>query len=435
VKLNDKFLEQMQEATRLLQTAGPAAATAAIQRALQGVKSPDDGTPPPPDRSAWMPKSGEVIDINPPAAAGVDSSAATVADSAADSAAAPATDILARLRKAFNGKWKGASARQPIEDVVVDDVEVADVEVDTRREQAGRGKFLPASCTNHAGTRAYKLYVPSGYEGQALPLIVMLHGCKQNPDDFAAGTGMNAVAEQNNCFVAYPAQMHSANGSNCWNWFQTADQQRDQGEPSIIADITREVIRKYHIDPNRVYVAGLSAGGAMAAIMGAKYPELYAAVGIHSGLPVGAAHDLPSAFAAMKKGMATARKASASHKESIPVIVFHGDRDTTVHPCNGDHALAQCTADFSGKPAEQQHAPDVTTEKGNVPHGRSYTRTIQRDGKGKAIAEQWVVHGAGHAWSGGSRNGSYTDPKGPDASQEMIRFFHTHTLNGNGRNP
>jgi poly(hydroxyalkanoate) depolymerase family esterase len=422
VKLNDNFLEQMREATQLLQTAGPAAATAAIQRALQGAKSPGDGMPPS-EWSAWMPKSDGMIDINPP-------SETVAAAAAADSAAEPATDILARVRKAFKGKWKGASARQPVEDV-----EVADVEVDAEQATTGRGKFLSASCTNHAGTRAYKLYVPSGYIEQALPLIVMLHGCQQNPDDFAAGTGMNTIAEENNCFVAYPAQAHAANGSNCWNWFQSADQQRDRGEPSIIADITREVIRKYHVDPDRVYVAGLSAGGAMAAIMGAKYPELYAAVGIHSGLPVGAAHDLPSAFAAMKNGMATAGQASASRKEPIPVIVFHGDRDTTVHPCNGDQALAQCAADFSGNRAEQPHAPDVTTEKGKVPHGRSYTRTIQRDGKGKPIAEQWVVHGAGHAWSGGSRNGSYTDPKGPDASKEMVRFFYANTRRGNGANP
>jgi poly(3-hydroxybutyrate) depolymerase len=158
--------------------------------------------------------------------------------------------------------------------------------------------------------------------------------------------------------------------------------------------------------------------------MGANYPELYAAIGIHSGLPAGAAHDLPSAFAAMKKGMTRTGTASTARTASVPVIVFHGDRDTTVHPCNGD----KCAADFSGNRGEQHHAPAVTTEKGKVPHGRSFTRTIQHDGEGKAIMEQWVVHGAGHAWSGGSRKGSYTDPKGPDASQEMLRFFQAHTL-------
>jgi poly(hydroxyalkanoate) depolymerase family esterase len=218
--------------------------------------------------------------------------------------------------------------------------------------------------------------------------------------------------------VAYPAQTHAANGSNCWNWFKTDDQQRDQGEPSIIADITRDIIRNYHIDPSRVYVAGLSAGGAMAAIMSARYPELYAAVGIHSGLPVGAAHDMPSAFQAMQNGMASGGKAGASRKEQVPVIVFHGDRDRTVHPCNGDQALAQCTLEQGG--------PDVKVEKGKVPHGRTYTRSVRHDRNGKSIAEHWVVHGAGHAWSGGSRKGSFTDPKGPDATQEMVRFFYTH---------
>jgi poly(hydroxyalkanoate) depolymerase family esterase len=406
VKLNDKFLAQMCEATRILQTSGPAAATAAIQRALQGESMPDGGTPDS-GTSGAMPPAGFLIDISPPA-------------SGTDAASTSAIDIMSRFRKASSQKWKGASARQPIEDVEVD----ADV--------ADKGKFLSASCTNHAGTRAYKLYVPSGYNGQALPLIVMLHGCKQNPDDFAVGTGMNTVAEHNNCLVAYPAQLHAANGSNCWNWFKADDQQRDHGEPSIIADITREVIRKYHIDPSRVYVAGLSAGGAMAAIMSTSYPELYAAVGIHSGVPAGAAHDLPSAFEAMKNGMAAAGlhnaagKAAVSRKDPIPVIVFHGDRDRTVHPCNGDQALAQCTLDLAGNRTEQQSGPGIKVEKGKVPHGRAYTRTIRHDGNGKAIAEHWVIHGAGHAWSGGSRKGSFTDPKGPKAAQEMVRFFYTH---------
>jgi poly(hydroxyalkanoate) depolymerase family esterase len=359
MELDKQFLAQMREATQLLQTSGPAAATAAIQRALQAASG------------ASAPDTGKTV----------------------------ATDALDRLPKTLWQNWRGTSVAQPVH---------ADVDLE------GEGKFLTASWTNHAGTRAFKVYVPSRYHGQALPLVVMLHGCKQDPDDFAAGTGMNAIAEQNDCFVVYPAQARAANGSNCWNWFKAGDQERDRGEPSIIADITRDVIRKYHIDPDRVYVAGLSAGGAMAAIMGATYPELYAAVGIHSGLPVGAAHDLPSAFAAMKNGPATKGPRNA-REEPIPVIVFHGDRDVTVHPSNGEQVLAQCIG---------QSTFEVTTEMGQVPHGRTYTRTVRYDGRGKPIAEQWIVHGAGHAWSGGSRNGSYTDPKGPNAAEEMLRFFY-----------
>jgi poly(hydroxyalkanoate) depolymerase family esterase len=399
MKLNEDFLAQMREATQLLQTSGPAAATAAIQRALHGASAPDAGTP----NTVWptsAPQADALIDINP----APENFAKTKPESPAD--------LLKRFRHPPKWKkWTDTSAPQPVEDVVVE----------APGEEKTKGRFLSASCSNQAGTRAYKLYVPSGYNGQPLPLVVMLHGCKQHPDDFAAGTGMNNVAELNNCFVAYPAQVHAANGSNCWNWFKADDQQRDHGEPSIIADITRQVIRDYHIDPSRVYVAGLSAGGAMATIMGATYPELYAAVGIHSGLPHGAAHDLPSAFAAMKNGAARGGKPAASRKGPIPAIVFHGDRDTMVHSRNGDEALAQCTAD-----AVQDKA-SMTVEKGKVPNGRSYTRTVQHDGTGKAIAEQWIVHGAGHAWSGGSRKGSYTDPKGPNAAQEMVRFFFTHT--------
>ncbi len=176
------------------------------------------------------------------------------------------------------------------------------------------------------------------------------------------------------------------------------------------------MIREYHVDPAHVYVAGLSAGGAMAAIMGATYPDLYAAIGIHSGLPVGAAHDLPSAFAAMKQG-ATTRGPYNAHRTPIPVIVFHGDRDRTVHPRNGEQALAQCI-----EPNEH----DITVEKGKVSGGHAYTRSVLRDRGGKVVAEQWCIHGAGHAWSGGSRNGSYTDPLGPNATQEMLRFFSAH---------
>lgn len=403
MNINEGFLAQMREATRLLQTEGPMAATAAIQRALNGTATPQsEGTP-------FSPPQPELRDINPPPTRD------------ADMPKQRGDGMLARLRKLAGGKWAGASARLPIQDVEA--IDAADL--------AGKGKYIAGSCSNHAGTRAYKLYVPSGYTGEPLPLVVMLHGCTQNPDDFAIGTGMNAVAEDKNCFVVYPAQAKSANGSNCWNWFKPDDQRRDQGEPSIIADITREIARTYKIDTGRIYIAGLSAGGAMATVMGATYPELYAAVGIHSGLPYAIAHDVPSAFAAMKNRKAKSSagnagaKAPAALGHAMPVIVFHGDRDTTVHPSNGDHALAQWLPS-AGVMSAQDNAADTKVEKAVAPNGRAYTKTIHHDAQGKAVAEKWIVHGAGHAWSGGSGKGSYTDPKGPDASREMLRFFYSH---------
>jgi poly(hydroxyalkanoate) depolymerase family esterase len=283
-----------------------------------------------------------------------------------------------------------------------------------------KGQYLSKSFSNQAGTRAFKLYVPSGYRGQALPLVVMLHGCTQSPDDFAAGTRMNMLAEEQDCFVIYPEQATSANHSKCWNWFNAADQNRDQGEPSLIAGITRQVMSEYTIDPQRVYVAGLSAGGAAAAIMGATYPDLYAAIGVHSGLACGAARDLPSALTAMRQGgSAVAPMCQFSHgqgKTVIPTIVFHGDNDKTVHPRNGDQVLAASVDAFDKDLL-------IMTEQGSAPGGHAYSRTTHADSNGNIIFEQWAVHGAGHAWSGGSSSGSYTDPRGPDATREMLRFF------------
>jgi poly(hydroxyalkanoate) depolymerase family esterase len=277
-------------------------------------------------------------------------------------------------------------------------------------------RFEERIYANEAGSRAYKLYVPSAYRGEALPLVVMLHGCTQSPDDFAAGTRMNELAEEQAFLVAYPAQPPSANVSKCWNWFNAGDQQRDRGEPSLIAGITRQIMRDFPVEPGRVYVAGLSAGGAAAAIMGSAYPDLYAAIGVHSGLACGAAKDLPSAFAAMRQGAASDRTGRSG--DAVPTIVFHGDRDTTVSPVNGDHVIAQATA-----------AAELRTNvsRGEAPGGLGFTRTVKTDESGRPMLEQWVLHGAGHAWSGGSPAGSYTEPRGPDASREMMRFFLQHT--------
>jgi poly(hydroxyalkanoate) depolymerase family esterase len=279
------------------------------------------------------------------------------------------------------------------------------------------GRFIDASFTNAAGTRAYKLYLPTGYHGQPVPLVVMLHGCTQSPDDFAAGTGMNALAEAHTCLVAYPAQDQAANAQRCWNWFTPNDQQREHGEPSLIAGITREVMHDYVVDPRRVYVAGLSAGGATAAIMGLAYPDLYAAVGVHSGLAAGAARDLASALSAMKQGE-TVSPTTREGLPPVPTIVFHGDQDKTVSPRNGDRVVAQALAGATGLRTE--------LEQGEVEGGHAYSRTLYQDAGGSTVLERWQVHGAGHAWSGGNPAGSYTDPAGPDAGREMLRFFLAH---------
>jgi poly(hydroxyalkanoate) depolymerase family esterase len=282
-------------------------------------------------------------------------------------------------------------------------------------------RFEERIFTNEAGSRPYKLYVPSTFTGEALPLVVMLHGCTQSPDDFATGTRMNGLAEEFGFFVAYPGQTQAANMQRCWNWFNAADQQRGRGEPSLIAGITREVMRDVPVQEERVCIAGLSAGGAKAAVMAATYPDLYAAVGVHSGLACGAARDMASALAAMRQGGGAAGGLQAgrlaSSKTSVPAIVFHGDRDTIVHPINGDEVAAQAGAGAA-------HRTEVT--RGRSQDGRAFTRTVHRDETGRAMLEQWVLHGAGHAWSGGSTAGSYTDPLGPDASREMVRFFLGH---------
>lgn len=300
-----------------------------------------------------------------------------------------------------------------------------------RAPQPLPGSFETHEFSNHAGSRAYKLYVPAGRACELRPLIVMLHGCTQSADDFAAGTQMNRLADEHDFLVLYPEQAAQANPSKCWNWFMPQDQRRDTGEPALIAGMVREVMHKHGIDPRRIFVAGLSAGAAMALVMGETYPELFAGVGVHSGLAYGSAHDVVSAMAAMKggrsglpglkknRGIAGAPQPKAM--QMMPVIVFHGDRDHTVQHSNGAQIVQQ---------AHEAHGAQVggcslniSTQSGVAPGGRKFSRAIHKDPQGQARVESWVVHGAGHAWSGGHASGSFTDRTGPDASAEMVRFF------------
>jgi poly(hydroxyalkanoate) depolymerase family esterase len=261
----------------------------------------------------------------------------------------------------------------------------------------------------------------------------MLYGCKQDPDDFAAGTQMNRLADQHGFIVLYPAQSRTVNGFGCWNWFNRHDQERDAGEPSLIAGMIDEVAARHPVDRRRIYAAGLSAGGAMTTILAHTYPELLAGAGVHSGLAYAVAQDMITALGVMKRGpgkraapapvkptVKPSAKADVA-KAVVPMIVFHGDHDKTVHPLNGEHVVEQALESVrAARPHDHGHP---TVKSGRVRGGHAYTRTLHTDRAGHVQVEHWVVEGSGHAWSGGDAQGSFTDPLGPDASAEMLRFF------------
>jgi poly(hydroxyalkanoate) depolymerase family esterase len=373
--MNGNMNQTMQDALRLMQTGDLQAATQAIQRGLaagnDGAQQPASGPGGTPTQADWI---EGVFTVVPPTGA-------------------PAPAPLAPSRAE-----------------------------DTRDDPSPPGTFREYQYAGEGGALAYKLFVPAGREIAGLPLIVMLHGCTQSPDDFARGTRMNALAQEHGYVVAYPAQSNTQNANRCWNWFRAGDQQRGKGEPALLAGLTRRIVADHRLDGGRVYVAGLSAGGAMAAVLGGAYPDVFAAVGIHSGLPVGSAHDVPSAFAAMKRQAVPGAARGPARVEAVPAIVFHGDRDATVDPGNGAAVVEQFTAAAASSP-DAPATLQSTVARGTASGGRSYTRTTFEDASGTIVVEQWLVHGGGHAWFGGDRGGSYTDPAGPDASVEMIRFF------------
>ena len=283
---------------------------------------------------------------------------------------------------------------------------------------ADGAKFLDLNYSCAAGARRYRLYVPSTAADGLHGLIVMLHGCTQNPEDFAAGTGMNALAEEHRLLIVYPAQTGGDNSMSCWNWFRPSDQMRDTGEPAIIAGLTESLRLEYGVPSGRLFIAGLSAGGAMAAIMGETYPELYGAIGVHSGLAYGSANDVMSAFTAMRGQVGIepplSRAAGAGPQAAPRMIVFHGSADTTVHPSNAGRIIAS-QGGSHGRTSRSEHGPTDET--------RAYTRLVAKRDDGTHGIECWMIDGAQHAWSGGHPSGSHTDPRGPDASAAMVRFF------------
>jgi len=371
----------MAEATQLTRSGRLHEATQAIQRALRGGASDAFGV-------------GQPATASPPTAA--------QAPRSADEAL-----VLDGLTRVI--------------DTPTTHLEDSPTDVDAPQDE----RWVDGSFAHQGRTLAYKLYLPPAAADAVptpRPLVVMLHGCTQGADDFAAGTQMNALARDLGVVVLYPEQAHPANAQKCWNWFKPQHQQRGRGEPAVLAALAQSIAAEHHVDAARVFVAGLSAGGAMADIVGRCYPDVFAAVGVHSGLPSGCATDLVTALAAMRSGGAAATTGPGG-SPMPPTIVFHGDADATVHVSNGA-AIIEAARSASGEAAASM--PTARAAEGQSGKGQRYTRTVYTDAAGRSTAEYWQLHGAGHAWSGGSARGSYTDPAGADASAEMLRFFLAH---------
>ncbi|UCU99284.1 alpha/beta hydrolase family esterase [Acidovorax radicis] len=418
---NTDLKRLMGEATHLVRSGQLADATRAIQQALGGAAARHGG-PPTPARA----------DVTPPS-------------------------HTPQPHMAEAPLWRRAGTPQEVADAVVIDrsSRAPQAEDEARAYAAPRpaanhnplaeppGSFTRVAFTHTATrhqTHHYHLYVPPGATaGSPMPLVLMLHGCTQDPVDFATGTGMNAAATPANALVLYPEQPHSANPNGCWNWFRPGDQHRGSGEPALLVAMLHDVVARHSVDAQRVYVAGLSAGGAMAALLGREYPDLFAAVGVHSGLQAGAAHNVMGALSAMKNG---AKPSAAEHHTAHrpanvpalpppPIIVFHGDADTTVHAHNGEQLIEATLAALAAAAGGARETVEAV-HTGQSPGGKGYTCTVYSTAAGaspanapheQVVAEHWVLHGAGHAWAGGHADGSHTDPGGVGATHAMLQFF------------
>jgi poly(hydroxyalkanoate) depolymerase family esterase len=391
--MNSDFATAMGRALERTRAGDPGEATRIIQAALAGRVDETHSAPPRPQDAphAMAIEDAEVVEDRP--------RATEAAPSASRRGGRKLGAVIAALRRGKSGLFRGdqGKERRP--------APVLDVPAGARWEWR---RFESAE-----GARDYRLYVPSALAGTPRGLIVMLHGCTQGADDFAVGTRMNTEAERHSLILAYPEQGRALNAQACWNWFRPGDQRRAGGEPAIMAGLAASLADEFAIDRAHVFAAGLSAGGAMAATLAVTHPDVFRAIGVHSGLPHGAASDVVTAFAAMRGEGGPAPAAAPA----VPLIVFHGTADATVHPSNAERILAG----VEGASARSD---------GVSPGGRRFTRSVTTGADGAAAAELWLVEGAGHAWSGGATAGTYTDPQGPDASEAMVRFFLARAAGG-----
>ena len=384
--MNSDFARAMSRATASVRAQNLAEATAIIQAALAGRQEPAAKPAPGPRafRIAADVEEAETFDERPPKSR-------------------PKAERRPSLREAIDLLRQGRAGLDGL------DLPLPGMGRRTPAPPLPEGaSFVWRSHACAAGSRRYRLFVPSCPGSELRGLVLMLHGCKQDPDDFAAGTEMNRLAEEARMIVAYPEQPAAANVSGCWNWFEPSHQGRDGGEPAILAALARDLAQEFGLPASRTYAAGLSAGGAMAAALAETHPDVFAAVGVHSGLPHGAARDVVSAFAAMRGQFLAPR--AAREGAGARVIVLHGEDDRTVHPAN------------AAAIAEALPAGAETIDAGAT-NGRRWRRMRRQGPDGVPQLEVWLIEGAGHAWSGGHPSGSFTDASGPSASAEMLRFF------------